>query len=617
MEAHGPLPIQVDDGNGLFPFSEIREGQRQFLDDARSCVRGRVNLVAHAPTGMGKTAVALAAGLETTLEDDGLTVFLTARQSQHNAAIETARHIWRKRRIGVVDIISREDSCLCAKKGESPPCLDSKECYFLDEGRIAAAASRLLDYPLHVTEAQRACLRMGACHWHAAMKAVSSADAVVGDYNHMFSVENGSIVERSGRDASKVVLIVDEAHNLPSRITENCSITISRGAICSAMRSTGNKRFRAALQGMTKFLDRVVFERQREIAAEELESIVYERAGCSCQELADDIASTLQKRMRKSMEKVAAFLRAWNANGSSSFRSADAATGELRCRFMEPWLVASGVLESVRCSILMSGTLHPPEMFADLLGIGDMSACRRYPSPFPPENRNLISISDVTSRYDQRGEGMYAKMADRLRTVCEEVPGNVAAFFPSYEMLDNVGSAMRNAGAGRRVLAERKDMVRSEKDAMMVSLRQEGPALLLATISGSFGEGVDFPDNILSAVAIVGYPLSPPGLESDEMVSRLAKRYGQQKAVMYVRTYPAITKVLQAAGRAIRSGTDRASIVLMDSRYQTTAVRTSFPEDFRYSASLDLASDLRTFHDRPAELEGDDITETKEAEKGY
>ncbi|MFA5313963.1 MAG: DEAD/DEAH box helicase family protein, partial [Methanomassiliicoccales archaeon] len=469
MEAHEPLLGPSEGGNGLFPFSDVREGQRQFLDDARSCMRSRVNLVAHAPTGMGKTAVAMAAALESTLEENGVTVFLTARQSQHNAAVETARHIWRKRRIGVVDIISRDDSCLCARKGEGPPCQVSKECYFLDKERIEKAASRLMDYPLHVSEAQRMCLRMGACPWHAAMAAAGSADVVICDLNQMFSAEGSSIVERTGRNAGDVALIVDEAHNLPTRIVENCSVSLGRSSLCSAIRSTGNRRFRTAMQGILELYDRVCFEKQREIDAEELESIVYDRCGSSCSELADEIESTLRGRMRKSMEHVVEFLRAWNASGSSSFRFSDASTGEIHCRYMEPWLVAAGVLESVRCSILMSGTLHPPEMFADLLGIGDMCACRRYPTPFPSENRNLISIADVTSRYDRRGDEMYARIGERLGQMCNAVPGNVIAFFPSYEMLGLVEAAIGKMELPKRLISERRGMMKPEKDAMIMS----------------------------------------------------------------------------------------------------------------------------------------------------
>ena len=199
----------------LFPYDNIREGQRQFLEDARSCMKNKINLLAHAPTGLGKTAVALTAALETTLPTDGFVFFLTSRQSQHAAAIETLRHIWKKRRVKAVDIISREDTCLCRKKGSGVPCLSSGDCYFLDEARIDEAAGKLLEYPLHVQEVVRMCIRVGACPHHSAMKALAAADIAVCDYNQIFGDLNTTLLDRTGRRTEELLLVVDEGHNLP------------------------------------------------------------------------------------------------------------------------------------------------------------------------------------------------------------------------------------------------------------------------------------------------------------------------------------------------------------------------------------------------------------------
>ena len=594
MEAHEPFPLEPPQENGLFPFAHVREGQRQFLEDARACVANKVHLLAHAPTGLGKTAVALAASLECT-HGDGITFFLTARQSQHNAALETARYIWRRCRIGVVDIISREDSCLCNKPGGRPPCMESQDCYFLDEERIDKAANRLLEYPLHVTEAQRLCLRLGACPYLAARKAVRYADLVVADFNQAFSLDC-DLMGGSGRDAEHTVLVVDEAHNLPGRIMENRSTSIKRSTVNAALRSTGNKSFKLAFRALMDHLDRCCFEKSGPLQMEDLDDALRDACSLDSAKLGSQLHDYYGDRIRGSIKETADFLVAWGRDGKGSVRFADSTDGSLHCRFLEPGLIASAVVEQCRCSIFMSGTLHPPEMFAELLGIRDMAVCRRYPSPFPPQNRRILVDETVTSRYDRRDDNMYQSMAVRIAQVCDSVPGNVMAFLPSYEFLGNVELHLRNGTVGKRIVSERRGMVKAERDAMLLTLRGETPCLMLATTSGSFAEGIDIPDNLISSVVVAGLPLAPPSVESEELMARLSARHGGRKAMMYVRIYPAVTKVLQAAGRGIRSETDRASIILLDDRYLSDSVLAALPSDFRPVKAEDLSLQLREFH---------------------
>jgi DNA excision repair protein ERCC-2 len=142
-------------------------------------------------------------------------------------------------------------------------------------------------------------------------------------------------------------------------------------------------------------------------------------------------------------------------------------------------------------------------------------------------------------------------------------------------------------------------MAKAEKEGLISELVRERSCLLLATIGGSFAEGVDFRDNLLSAVLVVGLPLAPPSVEGDAIMSRLERRHGPAKAGMYARTYPAVTKVLQAAGRAIRSERDRAAIVLLDDRYLAATVRGAFPSSFRMEESHDLTAELERFYAPP------------------
>ena len=601
MEAHEPIPVEAErDHRDLFPFPQARDGQGQFLEDARSCMSNRVDLVADAPTGLGKTAVGLTASLEAVLPSQGAVLFLTSRQSQHRAAIETVRYIWRRERVKVVDLISREDMCLCRGRDGQVPCTGSGDCYFLDRERVEAAAARLLEYPLHVGEAMRLCVRMGGCPYLAARAALAKADLVVGDYHHAFSGGDQPVLEGLGRPTGSSILVVDEAHNLPSRITEAHSRSLARSQLCSALKGTGNRHFREALTAILAFLDRHAFGASAgPIAIEALDDELEDAVGSNSGELAQGILDYYQGRPRRHMEELALFLQGWGACPGATVRFVDGAKGVLHNRFIEPGLISGPLFEVMRCSLLMSGTLHPPSRFAEALGIADRAVCRQYASPFPPENRLALVVPSVTSRFDRRDDSSYMAFAEVMARACQAVPGNLVAFFPSYDFLGRTEHFLRRMPLTKRTLVERREMAKAEKEGLISELVRERSCLLLATIGGSFAEGVDFRDNLLSAVLVVGLPLAPPSVEGDAIFCRLERRHGPAKAGMYARTYPAVTKVLQAAGRAIRSERDRAAIVLLDDRYLAATVRGAFPSSFRMEESRDLTSELERFYAPP------------------
>jgi Rad3-related DNA helicase len=126
----------------------------------------------------------------------------------------------------------------------------------------------------------------------------------------------------------------------------------------------------------------------------------------------------------------AAFLSNWNA-----FREQQCATTSERRLACSSSSLASKRSWRGPCALLMSGTLHPPEMYADLLGISEDSVCREYANPFPPENRPVLCVRGVSSRYLDRCESSYSRMAAQVGQACRSVPGNLAVFFPSYDFM--------------------------------------------------------------------------------------------------------------------------------------------------------------------------------------
>jgi len=581
---------------GLFPHDVVRKGQDQFLENARECITNRIHLLAHAPTGLGKTAVSLSAALETTLDEDGFVFFLTSRQSQHGIAVETLKGIWKKRHIGVVDLIGREDMCLSRRKSGRVPCIESEDCYFL-HGRTKEASERILQHPMHVHESIHVCLKTGCCPYMAAMAALRTADIAICDYNQVFGRAESSLIERTDRRESETVLIVDEGHNLPGRIMENNTGILTEPRIRSAMQSPALKSFSDDLEALMGALQELTSGPNNEVhlSTKDLDDRLRTSCGIDSKGLAEEMMGTLGNRDYFKNRELIESLELWNKFGDVSVRFAEKKMKRIVSKLVDPALISKPIFENVRCGLVMSATLHPPEMFADLLGLQARFACYHYQSPFLDENRLLLNIGGVSSRFRTRSARTYDLIARRIMEICSSTPGNVAAFFPSYDFIAKTESFLKDLKIPKRIIVERREYGKNERNAILANLDRERNALLMATINGSFSEGVDFKDNLLSAVVIIGFPMNPPSPEAEAMRQRMERRFGRKKANLYVNVYPTVSKVLQAAGRAIRSEHDRAAIVMIDDRYFLPATRSAFPEDFQGMGTTEPGHILGSF----------------------
>ncbi|MDD1743118.1 MAG: hypothetical protein LUO85_00660, partial [Methanomassiliicoccales archaeon] len=399
MEATIPQEVSEQEPIDLFPFGSVRAGQDRFLDDARSCLRQGISLLAHAPTGLGKTAVSLAAGLEACRLDDGHLLFTTARQSQHFAAIETLRLMWRVRPVRAVDVIAKEDMCLARKKNGLVPCSEGGDCYFLNK-RIEEAALRILEYPLHVQEATKLCLRLGTCPYASSLKAAERAEVVVCDYNPVFS-EGGTALMGKGARRRRSIVIVDEAHNLPQRLMDEHSGSLSAADLERPMALRSLRAQREDLRLLGQIANRMMAGKPRlHVEPSDLDDELRQRCGVDCAGLAAELEEASADGDARRLRPLLRFLRSWGAFGSSSVRYS---TGDrLVCKLIDSSLVSKRSFGEIRCALLMSGTLHPPEMYADLLGISEDSVCREYANPFPPENRPVLCVRGVSSRFRDR-----------------------------------------------------------------------------------------------------------------------------------------------------------------------------------------------------------------------
>ena len=603
--------------SAAFPFEAIRGGQDAFLTDAVAAVRGGKHLLAHAPTGTGKTAVALTAAVEFARRSGRLVLFLTSKQSQHWIAVETLRRM-RARGFGVIgiDVVAKQAMCLNERAPRTPHAfrqfceshVRTRTCGWFS--RPADAAVKLaVQKVLRVSELVEASRACGTCPHKAAMEAARRAHVVVCDYNYVFSDIRDKVLPRIERPLDEIVLVVDEAHNLPDRIRSHLTGDLDAPMLIRAAKEARpvDPEAGALLQGVARSVHQALIAREGERVVEREELIEAAEKGLKGSGYDDllrtvaDAGETLAGRgIPTVLPEIAEFLRRWRDVREGVLRLAHGgAGGRYSLRLLDPSILSRRVFADVHASILMSGTLHPPEMYADLLGIEpSRRVLRTYPNPFPPENRRILVGPRVTTSYDRRSPAMYARIAEELLRVAGNVPGNVAAFFPSYETLAEVLVRVTSAPNGKELIVEKQAWGTAERARALESLqglRSRGGGLLLGVQGGSLSEGVDYPGNLLEAVVIVGLPLSPPNLEVEALKSYYMRKFGADRGYDYAYVYPAINKVLQAAGRCIRGERDRAVIVLLESRLLQSRYTRCFPPDFPLLAVPEPATEVRTF----------------------
>ncbi|OGS51284.1 MAG: hypothetical protein A3K65_06205 [Euryarchaeota archaeon RBG_16_68_12] len=600
-----------------FPFERVRPGQDAFLADAARAIREGKHLLAHAPTGTGKTAVALTAAVEFARREGKLVLFLTSKHSQHWIAVETLRRM-RARGLGVVgvDVIAKQGMCLndrapsggLAFREFCEHHVRSRTCGWFS--RPADAAAKLaVQKVLHVRELVEAARACGTCPHKAALEAARKAHVLVCDYNYVFSDIRERVLPRIERQLGDIVLVVDEAHNLPDRIRSHLTgdldapMLIRAGKEAKPVDPQAGAQLHEVARSVHKALQAVEGERVvgRESLLDAVEKGLRGIGYGDLLQMVIEAGETLAGRgLPTILPDVAEFLRWWRDIKEGVLRLVvGGADGKFSLRLLDPAVLSASVFRDVHASLLMSGTLHPPAMYADLLGIEPARrVLRAYPNPFPKENRRVVVDPSVTTSYDRRTPAMYARIAEELVAVAGAVPGNVAAFFPSYELLKEVLQRVRTLPIGKQLVVESQKWGAAERARALETLRAlrlGGGGLLLGVQGGSLSEGVDYAGNLLAAAVIVGLPLSPPNLEVEALKAYYMRKFGAERGYDYAYVYPAVNKVLQAAGRCIRSERDRAAIVVMEARVLQPRYAKCFPQDFPLEPVADVASEVRTF----------------------
>ncbi len=600
----------------FFPFKTVRRGQFEFMKDLQAAILNSTGFIAHAPTGIGKTVASLVPVLKAASAEKKKIFFLTSRHTQHKIALDTLRMITKKKKIKACDIIGRKWMCLQPgidnlKSNEfSEYCKsvrESKSCEFyqktIAKNKLTAnalQAAEVLSSSIWNTEKLiGSCRDDKLCPYEIAVALAEDADVIVCDYYYIFNQSiNHLIMQKAGLKLEDCYVIVDEAHNLPSRLMELGSAKLSDIMLQRAGREAekfGYGESAKIIKGIRNILREMMTE-ERVVAKQELvrrmsSEIEITQLVSDFEHIADEVR---EKQKSSYIGSVAGFLSEWWRRPERGFaRIINPKSATLFNYCLDPSIISKEIFERAAHVTLMSGTLVPTAMYRDILGM-ERAVEKSYKSPFPPLNRLNMIVPKTTTKYEARSDAMYRQIAIECADMVNEVPGNSIIFFPSYHIKDMVYPYFMTLSK-KTIMSESPDMTTSEKEETIDKFRSYSKtgAVILGVVSGSFYEGIDLPGDLLKCVIVVGLPLQQPDLRTKELISYYDEKFGKGWDYGYV--FPAFNKALQSAGRCIRSEDDRGIVVFLDERYLWPRYRRCFPSDMQIRISKHPSADIASF----------------------
>ena len=628
----------------------------------REAGKGGFRLFCQAPTGTGKTMSALFPSLKAMGEGTGEKLFYFTARTTARAAAEDAVVLLRQANPGLVfrsvTLTAKEKVCLAKNEAGRPVCMPEACPYargYYDRRKEALAA--LLDGggQLDRPAIEAAARQFTVCPFELGLDLSDWADLVIGDYNYLF--DPTVHLRRFFELAGDWIFLIDEAHNLPDRAREMYSASFAKSSITEAKRAL--LRGKNALKGHLLRADRELLALRRAVEAlaprrraeagpetapasepPQAEQLVFFDQPPAAKKTAPSPAlpeplyaqdgtvffRELPPAVVRPLYSLLPPLQDWLEHNPDDpaheqlldlyfslhdlLRTADrydehsvtqltARGSELTIRLLclDPSAFVDESLACGRTSVLFSATLIPPAYYKKVLGCGGARAVA-LESPFPPGNLGLYCLPGISTRYRHR-EASVGPISDALAALAQSKVGNYLAFFPSYAYLRQVWADFTARYPGIRTIAQESGLDEAGRAAFLARFAPDPAETLLGfgVLGGVFGEGVDLVGSRLIGCAIVGVGL-PQVSPRQEMLRRyFDEKDGSGFDCAY--RFPGMNKVLQAAGRVIRTEHDRGVVLLLDDRFAQEGYRRLFPRHWahlQYLPGTDaLKQALQTF----------------------
>lgn len=565
-----------------FPYVRFRPGQRDFSVQTFRHIRDAQPLLAQAPTGIGKTLAVLFPALKAVHSADLHKVFyLTAKNSGRQTALDSMRRLngGSTRRWRVLELRAREKACVYPDKachGESCPLARG----FYDRLPLARQAAvnqvELDEYHLRqIADAH------SVCPYYLQQEMIRWADVLVGDYNHYFDAA-AILHSQSVALEWRVAVLIDEAHNLLDRARSMYSANLSEKALLSA-----RKHAPATVKRSLTQLHRAM----RDSMAEQATGTSYSRSMATelqqiCQNVAARVGAYVADHPLENSHPLLVFYfdlvfftyltEQFNTHSLLEYsQQADHQNFNIAIRNVIPAAFLQDRYADAHGCILFSATLSPPGFYRDLLGMPANCRWTHIPSPFKPEQLR-VHLCPLSTRYADR----QSSLDEICHLVGEQYArhaGNYLLFTSSFEYLRQIAIGLTGRYPHMPLWIQEPRMSSEQRQQFLDNFTEQGQGLGLAVLGGTFSEGVDLPGKRLIGAFIATLGLPQYNDWNEAVMKSMSTVFGPGLAYEYAYLYPGLRKVVQAAGRVIRSESDEGVLYLLDDRYAQSRIKKLLP----------------------------------------
>ncbi|WP_321925163.1 ATP-dependent DNA helicase [Paraburkholderia guartelaensis] len=585
------------------PHPQFRHGQRDLAEAVwRAATQGRC-LLAQAPTGIGKTIGTLFPQLKACprVAIDKV-VFLSAKSPGRQLALDALAMLTSaqdeasadaqraKVPVRVLELVAREKSCEhpeAACHGESCPLARG----FYDRLPAARAAA------LERVRLDRAALREVAsehavCPYYLGQELARWCDVIVGDYNYWFDA-SAMLFMLAAHNQWRASVLVDEAHNLPERARAMYSAELVQTRIDAVRRAASAplKRALARLQKHWNAQNAVSpgAWRASDTLPEGLVTALGDVIGTIGDQLAEP-ALVRDPELERFYFDALHFTRiAERFDKHSLFditplaqQNARRPRSAIAIRNIVPADALRPRIATAHSITLFSATLSPTHYYSDMLGLPANTVNIDIDTPFRAEQLDVHIARHISTRYKDRERSLEA-LVERVATQFAERPGNYLCFFSSYDYLQQAADAFAARHPEVDVWLQSRTMDEAGQQAFVARFVEGGSGIGFAVLGGAFGEGIDLPGTRLIGTFIATLGMPQVNAVNEAMRARMDTLYGD--GFNYTYLIPGLRKVVQAAGRVIRTEHDRGVVHLLDDRFAQPGVRALLPTWWRIAAS--------------------------------